>query len=459
MRALRTAVLILFFATPSFAGYVRIVPAAPHSNDAIVVDLVGTSGDSCVPRNPQLSRVGNQIDILLTIPTGLCLLAPTSWEERVPIGSLPPGVFTLQVRVDSPSFKPPIVWHPSDRLSFAVTRANPEFTFTPNVGATAGGAEVFVAGSFGSCVEPACFTPQVFFGGIRAATVREAWGGVIATTPAHTAGAVDVEVRGRAGTTLATLPVAFTFAAPGLPSPAAYTPVLLPVIFSGPGDRGSMWVTEASAYNRSHIAITPLNREAVTTCPPNVSPCPAPAFAPHAWDDFHHGANYPGGLILWIPRNQADDLHFALHARDSSRTTENIGSEILVVREDELLREVHLLNVPVRPGFRQTLRVYDIAAGGTSCVGVHFYSKTNEYLGFRGLLLSSPDASCFDPNSHCTPSRPRYGEISDFPPRNLPASIDSVRISISTLDPGARLWAFVSVTNNVTQQITTVTPQ
>ena len=458
MRSLRLALILLALSSPASAEYLRIVPPAPDSDDPIVAEFGGVWSDSCVPCNPQVSRVGNDIDITLTIPATGCLLAITPWQHSVPIGPLPPGVYTLRLFIPSSILAPPTPW---ETLTFPVTEANPPFRVTPNVGSSAGGTDVFIAGSFGSCpIAPPCFVPQVLFGGVGAQDLVEVPGGVIATTPPHAAGTVDIEVRGRAATTLATLPAAFTFVSPGPPNQSGYTPLLLPLIFSGPGALGSDWVTEATAYNDSGVAITPLNREAVTTCPANVSPCPAPAFAAGAWDDFHYGASYPSGLILWIPRTQAADLHFALHARDQSRATENAGTEIPVIREEELSgQEVHLLNIPVRQGFRQMLRVYDLGLGTRSTVYVSMYSRTNELLGSVTLALTSPDESCFGNFSSCTPTRPRYAALADFLPQIPPPGIDSVRLVITALDPGARLWAFVSVTNNATQMFTTITPQ
>jgi hypothetical protein len=459
MRPLQLLILVLALATPASAEYLRIVPPAPDSDDPVVLEAGGIWSDSCVPGSPSISRLGSQIDVTLTVRSGGgCLLATTPWQQYIPVGTLSAGVYSARVLIASSATVPPRV---AGTLVFPVSDSEAAFDLTPQAGAAAGGTDVFIRGEFGTCpIAPPCFVPQVYFGGVAAQDVREVTGGIIVRTPAHAAGIVDVEVRGRAGTPLATLPAAYTFAAAGRPDLAAYTPVLFPLIFSGPGSQGSDWVTEASAYNEGRVAVTPLDREAVTTCPPNVSPCPAPAFAAGAWGDFHFGASYPTGLILWIPRSQEDDLHFALHARDRSRATQNLGAEVPVIREEELRgSEVHLLNIPIRSGFRQMLRVYDLGPANDPNVFVSMYSRTNQLLGSVTLRLSSPDESCLTGQSPCTPRRPRYAALNDFLPQVAPAGIDSVRLVIRSQDPGARLWAFVSSTNNETQLFTTITPQ
>jgi hypothetical protein len=455
MRSFRLALILAALATPAFADYLRIVPPAPDSEDVIVAEMGGRWRDLCIPRNPTVTRNGNTISIALQIPDGPCPAATAPWDERVTIGTLPPGSYSLSVFIPSE----PILTPPWMTIEFPVTQANASHTITPNVGPVAGGTEVTIIGSFGSCpIVPPCINPQVLFGGVQATSVHEITGGVIAVTPPHAPGIVDVELRGFAGTTVATLPSAYTFHGLGVPDPSAYTPLLIPLIFQGPGAFGSQWFTEAIAYNESETAVTPLNPDVISTCPPNVSPCPSPAFAAKSWAEFHHGPNQPAGAVVWIPRSQEKDLHFALHVRDLSRATDHHGTEIPVVREHELLDAVHLLNVPVTSGFRHTLRVYDLGFTDSRRVSVAAYSPTNELIASTTLDLSAADEGCLGGPVGCTPNLPRYGTVSDIVPPAAAGS-EAIRLEIRSIDTGMRLWAFVSVTNNSTQQITTITPQ
>jgi hypothetical protein len=453
---IRSALILSLLSLPLFADYLRVVPATPDSGDRVIADMGGVWRDGCTPRTARVTRSGTTITIELELPKSGCPTVLTPWDEQVDLGALEPGVYTLVVVI----LDDPPTPNPWATLQFPVTDANASHTVTPNAGPSAGGTEVLIKGTLGTCpFAPPCIDPQVLFGGVPAASVRQVTGGLIAVTPPHAPGIVDVEIKGLAGQTVGLLPAAFTFQGPGVPSEAAYTPVLIPLIFSGPGALGSQWVTRASFFNESSVAITPLNRNAVSTCPPNVSPCPAPPFAANAWDEFHHGASYPSGLILWLPRNQVNDIDFSLHVRDITRAGENLGTEIPVIREEELISgDVHLLNIPVADNFRYTLRVYDLGFKTSRRVFVSAVSPTNETVGSITLELQAADEACLGGPVGCTPNLPRYAVIQDF----LTASatdLEKIRLVIHPESPEMRIWAFVSVTNNSTSQITTITPQ
>jgi len=90
-----------------------------------------------------------------------------------------------------------------------------------------------------------------------------------------------------------------------------------------------------------------------------------------------------------------------------------------------------LLGVPADPRFRLTLRIYSLAQT-TGPVNV-------EGLGRQLFLIPGGDLH-----------EPSYAEVSD-----LPRTLNRVVLQSS----GAPIWAFITVTNNDTQQITTITPQ
>lgn len=452
---LRAASIVVLLTASVFGDYLRIDPPAPDSGDLIVAEMGGVWRDLCVPGNPVVVRNGDFIAVNLDLPGAVCPPATAPWDERVPLGSLEPGFYTLRVFIHDPRTLGPPSQFAS--LQFPVTDAEAQHTISPNVGPATGGTEVTILGTLGTCpFAPPCIDPQVLFGGVPATSVRQIEGGVIAVTPPHAPGVVDVEIKGLAGATVAVLAAGFTYQGPGAPDPVAYTPVLVPLIFSGPGAFGSQFITEATFRNESDVVITPLNAGAISTCPPNVSPCPAPPFAARAWDSFHHGAEYPTGLVLWIPRSQEPDMHFSLHVRDISRAAEGAGTNIPVVREDELQGEVHLLNIPVASGFRHTLRIYDLDFENAGAVTLEAFSSSGDLIDARVITLTRAEDPCAIPEG-CAPNRPRAAIVNDLvTPREVP---QAVRFVIRPTDPGMRLWAFVSITNNTTQQITTVTPE
>jgi hypothetical protein len=151
------------------------------------------------------------------------------------------------------------------------------------------------------------------------------------------------------------------------------------------------------------------------------------------------------GRILYVPRGSAESLAFNLRVADVSRAAITAGTEIPVVRVDDMTGTIALLNVPARFGFRTILRIYSLDARDVM-VSVDGVSR---------VVSLRPGRDMFEP---------AYAEFNDFPISPIPEIVSTtVQVSIPPSDPTPagprrRIWAFVTATNNETQQITTVTP-
>ena len=152
------------------------------------------------------------------------------------------------------------------------------------------------------------------------------------------------------------------------------------------------------------------------------------------------GGDYPRGVALLTPRDAAPELAFALRARDVSRQAEGYGTEIPVVRESEMYvnRPIALLGVPVSAGYRAKLRIYSFSPGHA---GVTVQNGTGVNVGLTRTCSGNACAST-----------PWYGEY-DLPAGTAP------RVNVFVHAGAGPAWAFITVTNNETQQITTITPQ
>jgi hypothetical protein len=206
--------------------------------------------------------------------------------------------------------------------------------------------------------------------------------------------------------------------------------VLFPLWFFGPGAFGSNWITEKSTYAEQSGVI-------------------------NAWRDSSFGPPRLGGVLYFTPREIASNLHYGLLVRDTTRQAQSWGTEIPVVRESEFrMGNIELLNVPVQPRFRSTLRIYNVDSveGG---VVVAVYSMNGRELVLTTVELRS-NAPCarFEP---CASDDPAFAVINDlaaaFPQI---AAEERIRVEVR---PNGRGWAFISITNNDTQQVTTITPQ
>ncbi|HYR30162.1 MAG TPA: IPT/TIG domain-containing protein [Thermoanaerobaculia bacterium] len=318
---------------------------------------------------------------------------------------------------------------------------------SPNGGPVAGGTVVTIKGSgFEAC--PICsppLPPYVAFGGTPAYSVRivDTETLEVVTAP-HFPKTVGVTVDQWNG--VATTPNAFTFTGK---VEDGFEQVLLP-IFVPPlqGAYGSLFNTHlrlaaSSSLERSWIlGLTPFC--ALATC---VYPDPlevpfelTPGIEQHPQDLHYTGAP---GQFVFIPKMLPEPF-MNLRVFDSSRDAFNFGTELPVVPLSEFtLRPIKLLGVPGDPRFRNTLRIY--AEGETSVTVVI------DDMAWHLPLLGG--ANALDP---------AYAEFTDFPAGIASFDVTIIPSSVTPPMPGLnapRVWAFISVTNNETQLITTITPQ
>jgi hypothetical protein len=151
-----------------------------------------------------------------------------------------------------------------------------------------------------------------------------------------------------------------------------------------------------------------------------------------------------------------------LRVRDVSRETDGFGSELPVVRARDFRDDPVSLGVPSQPNLRLTLRIYALDAGGDVVVRVFEHRS--------GLIvhLSDPmpvDSVIAEQTCRLAPvgspdagypidNFPAYAQVEDLP---MP-STSLARIDVIPITPGMRICAFVSATNNVTQQMTVISP-
>jgi hypothetical protein len=124
-----------------------------------------------------------------------------------------------------------------------------------------------------------------------------------------------------------------------------------------------------------------------------------------------------------------------------------------MVREDRAFRRpFDLLNVPLQPRFRQMLRIYDFEDRSGGSVRVQYYDMTT------GALLKDSLLALFAPRSTDI-FTPAYLQSDVFSQLGTLTGVYRIRVRISPTSDTQHLWAMVSVTNNVTQEVTMITPQ
>ena len=234
--------------------------------------------------------------------------------------------------------------------------------------------------------------------------------------------------------------------------------VMLPIFTRElPGAFDSVWETTFSAYNAG--------AQDALYHPLRIS------FPTDGFPFFPAGAGYrvtgelggQGSRIFWVERAHLQHFHFSLNFRDRSRQAQSAGIDLPVVRESEFADRITLVNVPIHANFRHSLRIYD-AQPAHRVVRV----RISEFLGqnqprteptsaLAETILTLKGEPTFDDVIWTHAAEEAIHNLTSVYPRL--ATVSALRIDIDPLEPGAKLWAFVAVTNNQTQEVTTVTPQ
>lgn len=226
--------------------------------------------------------------------------------------------------------------------------------------------------------------------------------------------------------------------------------VLLPIFLRSTvqGAFESRWTTDFLVRND--------NNDPVIVTPPGicgVPECPTNQFGPHTsfQPPVYVAVNYPTAFLL-VSRPGSERVSFNLRVQDTSREALTWGTEIPVVREKDVRTDaITLLNVPTDPRFRTMLRMYDFDGATDHQVQVRIYAANDQ------TVLAESTVTLRSPNAGLAPGYAQLGNLTDTYPQLV--SADRLRIEITPVTPGVRFWAFVSVTNNDTQHVTTITPQ
>lgn len=226
--------------------------------------------------------------------------------------------------------------------------------------------------------------------------------------------------------------------------------ILLPVpVGITPGRLGSFWATELWMHNRGERAVLfvagpcRLQFDCFRTIFPGQTieletPPPDPAG--------------PYGAI-YLSEEDARMLHFNLRTRDLSG--DDAGVEVPVVRGGEFRTgPMQLMNIPLAHGSRLTLRLFAspllvfpqiftvrLFAEGDE-VPLRETEVRIELLAWQAIYVGLP-----------LPSTVVTDLFEDL------QGLERVRVEIEPDMPVDSYWAFVSITNNQTRQVTLVTPQ
>jgi len=244
-------------------------------------------------------------------------------------------------------------------------------------------------------------------------------------------------------------------------NPADYTAALIPLVSHGlPGAHGSVWDSELHIFNASDQHLRLLGAmEDIQVLPVDLSI----GVGPRETRGVVLSPREPGvdGAFLYVPNTHLGAAKMSLRVRDTSQNATSLGDDVPVVRAEQAAQTLTIFNVPIDPKYRATLRIYGFTPAPMP-VRVTVYSEdldtplSDSVVALHGVLTTvyvpfppHPAYAAFDPLTDIV----RHG-----------ADRSRVRIEISSFvsvitPPPTPIWAFVSLTNNETNQVTIVTPK
>lgn len=417
----------LFAAATLAADGTHVIPFAPTTATPIEVHYLS----NCVAREHSIRRDGGLIFITALDPQCPAVL-PIPVVEKVKLPEvLPIGEYHVSIYQEHEPFS-------LTGTDFVVRNGGTK-PFELHPSAMDGGAQLPVSMTGVACDQADCSDVTVRVDGQPVAITVASDGAIVFTAPDHEDGLADVTVQ----------KADFVMLSPGalyyhshVRDRGVSEPILFPVLFSADGAFGSKWRTEATVSNPA-----PWTVYADYTLH-NIGPCIQdcdPPFEPKSIERFHDG--YPRGTVMFAPRSEAGQLALSLRIRDISREEQGYGTEVPVVREHDFIHgeNIHLLDVPLDPRYRVKVRIYMIEPVLPPALGGSVRLRRGN------AVLSVPFT--FSENKDGLVIQPYYAEV------DLPQGSIGERSNVEVFMPlDATGWAFATVTNNETQQVTIVAP-
>jgi len=240
--------------------------------------------------------------------------------------------------------------------------------------------------------------------------------------------------------------IVLLIAAAAIAQAAAPELVLVPIVVNKiHGAHSSLWSSELRVHNSSDSLVSfaahscTLGFCTFLEVPAHGSAIPLVA----APGDV---AEYPG-VFLQVDPSDLSALTFSLRVFDESRSSENWGSALPVVRWNSVRPStLRFLGVPATAEFRSLVRVYAL----TRTPGPVTVSYFNDELPGSGpLLQESARIEIYFRDEG-------YAQIPVPEPSFWPG-VGLLRIEVAADDATLPIWGFVSVTNNDTQAVAFVT--
>jgi len=228
--------------------------------------------------------------------------------------------------------------------------------------------------------------------------------------------------------------------------------ILLPITATDiPGANGSLWKTEIRGVIESLDAVME-----PSGCGPIEDPCsPPPLNRMFDVRDEDLIISDFGAQFLYVLSGDASKLKISTRVYDASKADETAGAFIPTARDEDFSVEgFSLIGIPVAPTFRSTLRIYDYAGTGGD-VAFAIYGDDASEPFHRGV--ASLHGSEVKVTTALLPAHPAIAQL-DLSALVPAGPYSRLRVIVQPLEQDAKVWGFVSITNNQTSHVTIVSP-
>jgi hypothetical protein len=235
---------------------------------------------------------------------------------------------------------------------------------------------------------------------------------------------------------------------------AAEQQVLVPLVFGDgkvvSGAYGTQWIGEVWAANDSGIDIQTLQWQ---LCEFGCPPPQLPAGSQRALG-IYLSESVDAGALLYVPEEIATEVFFSARVLEITRGSQPAGFAVPVVRENEYFHSpVTFPGVPFHAELRSSLRIYDPSGRGGRQFAVEFVDSSGDVV--NSFVMTLAEGRGHETNIPIVAGFGAVHDLTSFAGGTLSDGHFSVRVR-PLGEPGP-YWAFISVTDNVTQQALVIT--
>ena len=244
-----------------------------------------------------------------------------------------------------------------------------------------------------------------------------------------------------------------------VPLPAQTEPamerVLIPTLLPPEGilgGFGSLWMTRFRSRNNADQPVLIRDYDygcRMGNCPPAPPTLPKVTFSPQT-----QGAPPTYGLFMFVERAFIDDVSFSLHVQDQTRQSIHQGTRIPIVREQDFRPVIRLLDVPTTGDFRALIRIYSPHTGR---VRIRYYASDPSNIHPvvpSENQIATEERDLEQPPPLVQQKFPATAVVEAIPSSPTTRAV----VEIEALTPDMSVWAYASVTHNVTQHVTIIAP-